>query len=253
MPRYAIRPIDRNPRAAIPRINQLTPHLTINGSTETPVFRYRGKDAAATGWPAWGYGEDLVFTDGGTNPTYNAGVAGSFLNPSDDSVKFNEGDWFEGATVNGGQIGTEDFVFEAVVKTDTASLQAMSGTRTTGQGWMFYQNSIRFSLLVNDGTGNNTSSSDVTADETWFHVMIFADRSGSLQFYLNGVASGSADVISAHALTLDGGLKMGLGSRASGSIPSLNNISYIAMWKKTTWLDTHLQAAVAADRYAKLT
>ena len=70
----------------VPGVDNLDPGLTINGITVMPTLRYRGGDANASTWPAWGYGETLNISGSGTAPTLNTGSP--YLGTSDDNVKF---------------------------------------------------------------------------------------------------------------------------------------------------------------------
>jgi hypothetical protein len=225
-------------------INKLSSTLTINDITQDCHVRFLGKQASASGWADTKSSTNYALIEGGDEPLYQQ--AGHVSGP-DKSVKFNNGSWFQAPNTTIGQIETEDFVFEGIFKADTAALLAMSGTRTSGQGWMFYQNSGTFSLTINDTGGNLSANSAALTDATWYHVMVFGDRSGSMQIYINGVASGSAQDISTGTGTLKL-LAMGLGSRAGGGLASNNNLSYFSIWKRAAWLDTHLQADLALAR-----
>ncbi len=228
-------------------VAELDPNLTINSVTETPVFRYKGGDADGTEITPWGYGETLDL-QAGTVPTYNDGSPG--LGAFDDSVKFNNGGYYKADNVNFGQITTEDFVIEVVFKYDAATTDAIAGTRDTGNGWSLYTTG-QLKLAIEDAHPEIIIQSDNLIDGTWYHGIIFLDRSGSAQWYLNGVASAGALDISGEAGTLVSGLAMCVGARGAGTLVYNSNVAYVAMWKGAAWLDTHLQGTVAAERFAK--
>ena len=82
--------------------------------------------------------------------------------------------------------------------------------------------------------------------------MLFMDRSGFGQWYVNGVASGAAVDISARSGSITNGEDLTLGAQSTGGGTSDIAISYAAMWKSAAWLDSHLQPTIAAARYAAL-
>lgn len=237
--------------SALEGVDNLDPSLTINSQTVTPSFRYKGGDATGTTWDEWDSGEQLTLQVG-TAPTLNEGSP--LLGSNDDSVLFNGGGYYQTAGSSNGQIATGDFVLEAIVKAETSALLTFMGTRSTATGWMMSQNTDKFSLILNDGGGNTTVNSGVVAaDGSWYHVMIFADRSGSAQVYVNGAVSDGAVDISSQQDSLNVANKFNVGARGGGGLPSLNNVAYISMWEQSAWLDTHLQTAVAKERFQKLT
>ncbi|KKL05837.1 hypothetical protein LCGC14_2602020, partial [marine sediment metagenome] len=108
------------------------------------------------------------------------------------------------------------------------------------------------SLALDDGT-DNVSTSTVALDlNTWYHAIIFVDRSGNAQWYLNGVASGSAPSVTTVAETLTVANTLMFGANGAGAQPSSSGIAYLAMWLQDAWLDTHLQATVAQERFNRL-
>jgi len=230
-------------------VDNLDPSLTINGVTVTPTFRYFGGDANATNWVAAGYGETLTRVAVVTPPTYNDGSPG--LGSNDDSVKFNGSDYYK-TTGTDMDITTGDYVFECVYKIGSASIR-VAATRTTGVGWLFYSSSSSEPYFyIQDSGGAVANAGGVPTVGTWVHVMVFGDRSGSSQIYVNSVASGSAANISAINGTLASGVGGAIGARPDGDGPFDSNVAYVALWESAAWLDTHLQADVAKERFRKL-
>lgn len=230
-------------------IDNLNPNLKINGTTVTPTFRYKGGDADGTDWDAWTYGQTLTL-QAGTAPTYNNGAPGLGIN--DDSVLFNGGGYYK-TTGTDMDITTGDYVLECVYKIGSASIR-IAATRTTTVGWLFYSStgSVPYFYIQDSGGAVATVGAAVTAG-TWVHVMVFGDRSGSSQIYVNGAASGAAVNISAINGTLASGVGGAIGARPDGDSPFDSNVAYIALWEQASWLDTHLQATVAAERFDRLT
>lgn len=229
-----------------PGVDQLDPALTINGTTAYPSIRYRGGDATALVWPKWEYGATLEL-QAGTAPSYNQGSPG--MGTSDDSVKFNQGGWYQPASSTVGDIGTEDVVFEVVFKTFEfpATIDYVKKRSTAG-----YQVATlaagNFTIALDDGPNVGQPLSAALSANTWYHAIAFFDRSGNAQIYINGAASGGAPSIAAVGSISSSDLLM-IGNDADG--PS--QTAYFAMWKSAAWLDTHLQATVASERFAKLT
>lgn len=233
-------------------VDRLNPNLTINSITETPVFRYKGGDADGTNWDHWGYGEILPL-QAGTAPSYNQGSP--LLGSNDDSVKFNDGGYYQASGSALADIATEDFVIEALIKTDwTQSGRNIADKRTT-IGYLFGRNSAteQVRIKIQDSGGSTQVFSGNLSSGGWSLVQLFADRSGSAQFYVNGEASGSAGSITAISGSLSNSDNLTLGANAGGGNNLDSTVAYLALWKRASWLDTHLQATVAKERFAMLT
>jgi hypothetical protein len=103
--------------------------------------------------------------------------------------------------------GTNDFMMEACVRLDTSGSVAtfdhiMAATEDTGD-WLFLfhrtTDRIRFNI-----DGLNVYSTAITPSTgNWLHLMLFADRSGSMYFYGRGIAAGSADISAKVAVDLN--------------------------------------------------
>lgn len=233
-------------------IANLPAGLTINGQTVYPTFRYKGGDANGTNWVPWGYGETLTL-QAGTAPSYNNGSP--LLGSLDDSVKFNGGGGYK--TLVDMAIGTEDYVLEFIVETSSilnSSYLWLTGASNIG---IDVFNDSAASCLCNriwpTGGGQGVITTASIGPGQVIHAMLFVDRSGSGQWYVNGVASGSASNISAHAASLNGGDNVTAPFANSTGATTFTGRGFLAaMWKQSNWLDTHLQATVAATRFAQL-
>ncbi len=227
-------------------VGNLNPNLTINGTTETPVFRYKGGDADGTDIDPWTYGEALDLQAGAV-PTYNDGSPG--LGPNDDSVKFNAGGFYRADNNTFADVTTDDMVFEAVFKAVTG-VEYMFGKRAATGYAALFSGGVLY-LKIEDAGGNVSTPSAALTPGLWYHVMFFLDRSGSGQCYINGAANGAPAAINAVNGTLTVADPFYLGAATGGGSLFNENVAYAAMWKGAAWLDTHLQAAVAAERFAK--
>lgn len=234
-------------------IDYIDPELTINSITVEPSLLYYGGDATASDWPArLGYGSTLSLEGAGSNPTLNNGSP--FLGSSDDSVLFNEGKYYEGSG-GVGQVTTEDFVVEMLLKKGFTSNARVVGTRDPFNiGWEVYQpsgNIVRF--WIGDAGGFTVATlSNTLAAGAWYHLIAFADRSGSIAAYFNSAAGLAPTDISPRSGDITSSQELLIGAFRPGILPYDSNIAYFAMWKRDNWLDTHLQATVAANRFYRL-
>lgn len=228
---------------------RLNPVLTINSISVSPTFRYRGEDADTSSWPAWGYGQDLTAT-GAAGLTADQSVP--VRDPDNKSVLFEENNVYRTGDNSFGDITTEDYVVEAVLRFDDTAEQCRLVSKRTGSvGWeIFYNGSDRVTAHLDDGPNlvGAFTDTDIT-DDTWFHLMFFADRSGLASWYINGSLSGDPkDISSVGDMTVSGELTIG-GWPDSLTRTWDGNIAYIAMWKNASWLDTHLQGTLASQRF----
>jgi hypothetical protein len=244
-------------RHAYAGVHRLPAALTINGATVYPTLRYKGGDATATQWPAWGYGETLAVAGTGTAPTLNAGSP--LYGPSDDSVRGNgaSGGGTTGRTYNGttglGAVGTNDFVIEYIgdIHVLAPVMASKSGGGGASVGWVLLSNSGTVAIYIYDGAGVLCPSAALTLTQ-FSHVIGFADRSGYFQWYVNGGASGVPTAISARSGSISGTSAFSLLGYNLQTATMAGRFSYLALWQGDAWLDSHLQPAIAAARYAAL-
>jgi len=232
-------------------VANLEAELTINGTTVTPTFRYIGGDASATNWTADGYGETL--TAAGSGGSFNQGSP--FMGVDDDSVNPDGTRYWQASGNTFADVATEDMVFEVVFKSPMSAAASLASKKDgTAIGWEARTDTAKRLLFYIDddvspifeiSSGGNTALPD-----TWYHAIVFIDRSDSAQWYINASPAGTAKDVSTCA-TISNSTQMSIGSR-NGGIISEQHIAYVAMWQQASWLDTHLQAAVAQERYQRL-
>ena len=228
-------------------VDNLNPLLTINGVTAAPMFRYKGGDASAGGWNAWGYGSALALqapsSVTGNVPTYNQGSP--LLGPNDDSVKFNEGSYFNCSDNTVGDVATEDIVIEIVFKSvlSYATYHLCSKYIGSAKGWSIYKNATTnpLAMTITDATGTATISTATSSilNNTWYHAMCFINRdeastNGSF-WYLNGVVNGVGVNCSSRAATITSTSKLAIGARSDGTLLTEDSVAYVAMWKQANW------------------
>ena len=225
--------------------------LVINGAVGSTILRFVGSQAAAGGWPEYG-GAGTLALQAGTAPTY--GVASPFAGSLDGGVKFNAGGYFTEASM--GNVTTEDLVIEVVFSVTAASTIIDRVTAgAAAPGWVVYSAAgASVSLGINaTGAGFVAVASDAIAAGAVVHGMVFADRSGSMKWYINGVASSAAQLITSYTGSLTTAQSIAIGAYANSSGPMAGSFFYAHVAYRSNWLDTHLQPALAAQRFALLT
>ena len=231
-------------------VDNLDTSLTINSVTETPDLRYKLGDANVTNLVAWGYGATLPRVAVATPPTYNSGSPG--LGESDDSCDFNASDYYQCGDTTTGNVGTNDIVAKVVFET-TGTTSVIAAKRNAGVGWEIgIDASDRLYLTVQDAGGATTVVSAALTSGRWVCGDIYADRSGSAQIYINKTASGAAVDISSRSGTLDSATALTIGADSGGAGNYDKRVAFFSLYSGAAWLDTHLQATVAATQFAKL-
>jgi len=237
-------------------VANLSSDLTINGSTVTASYVYYGGDASASGWSARVGGEDLSLVSVATPPTYNDGSP--LLGADDDSVKFNGSDYFIAGNQTFGNITTEDFVIEGIIKIDPASAPRFLNKYGANQGYFAGCSSSAIRVQFGDSVTAKAITSLVLSDYCWHHFLCFVNKdeasvNGS-QLYVNGIASGvGVDVSSVGSISRNVALQLGSSFNTYDE-----NLAYCAMWKKASWHQAGAAgptewATIAATRFAQLT
>jgi hypothetical protein len=234
-----------------PSIANLDPALTINGQTVYPTLRYKGQDATATTWPAWGYGETLSIAGAGASPTLNAGSP--LMGSVDDSVKFNMSKYYSGGLMG---ISTEDFVIEILVLQGSSfSSQRVFGSLISLGGGKYrgielYQSGSWLIFQVADGLSLGSVATAATLNGM-YHLLLFVDvSSGAGCAYSNGV---SATGTIPNSGSFESGSNFLMGCGPIGGFVFTGHIFYYSQWKANNWLNTHLQPEIAKDRFNRLT
>lgn len=234
-------------------VGNLPPGLSINGFTVYPSFRYKLGDADAVDLGPWTYGSALPI-EPGTLPTFNQG--NPYSGTDDDSTLFNAGAYYRAATSTSGDVLLGDLVFESLVTMTSSLGWIVAKTNgvglSVGYGAITVSGKVRF--FLDDGVTTKNIDTAILSAGSWYHLMLFVDRSGSAQWYVDGVASGAAvDISSQTANSYSNAFRMAVGANSVGGLPYDEKISYMSMWQLPSWLDTHLQATVAAERFGNLT
>jgi hypothetical protein len=235
---------NQDPRITISGVANLPRNLTINSITVAPTFWYKGQDANATDtkwYPEIG-GSDGILTEAGAGASPSYAQATPLLG-TDQAVKYNAVKYHGAAGNAFGDVTTEDMVVELVGKKGTINTGRLYSkwNGAVGVAVVELTNAIRF-------YANATAVAAGVADGVWYHAMCFYDASGSAVWYINGAQATAVLVSGVGSVTL--ATPMSIGGPAT-----LSNcgVAQLAMWKRAAWLDTHLQATIAKQRFRALT
>ncbi len=243
-----------DPSFVLPSVARLSGPITINSITETPDFRYIGGDATTAEWTTDGYGTTIPIAGAGNDVMINQGSL--LLGADDDSCNGDGGKYFQMASSATYDITTEDFVLEVVVKKGTTSSGRILDKRgAAGAGYYLTEEngSNQITLFIEDDSTNSASiNSPTLVDGNWYKLTFYIDKSGSGICYANAAAGSAVDVSSVGTLTNSDDFTIFADSDGNND-SSTTKIAYLAMWTRSTWLDTHLQATVDKARFYQLT
>lgn len=217
----------------------LPSNITINGVTKTPTYRYDACNADTTKWAAT-VGEDIPIAGSGDDPViddYSPGIC-------DSRVKFNEGKYFQADSATFATIGSDDFVIEGVAFISASSTAIMSRLVSASDRVEVYGNTTSGGLYFYFG---NTTVTVSVANGNWHHFIIFGDRSGSVAVYVNG--TGVSSTVISSVTDVGDSAKLTFGARPNGTSKTPMSAACLTMWQGAGWLDTHLQADVAEERF----
>jgi len=236
-------------------VANLDEDIEVNGTTVSPTFVYYGGDADGTNWIPRTGGQTLTLTATPV-PTYNDGSP--CLGTNDDSVKFNDGGFYDGTD---NDVATEDFVIEVLFKHQADAGRYLISTYDGSTGYILYTNSDNARLYIEDSGGSSTlNTGAVLTPGCWYYLLAYVNRdeasvNGSF-FYINGVAVGSGKDSSAVTGTLNTN-EFQLGASYLGSAKSTCNLAYCSMWKYSDLFSAGAQgeaeaANLAASRFAQV-
>lgn len=238
----------------------LSNDLSINGSTVSPTYVYRGHEASVATWTAH-VGSNVSSASTGTDPTVDSYTP--FTDTTCESVKFNAGKIYQAASNTIYDLANEDFVFELIFANVNAdqTLLAKKAQAGSGTGYLFntVSNGSSIRLSMSGSGGGATPSVTLTQGLVWHHVMFFGDKSenstnGCLG-YVNGSAGSGVNISGVGSLTNTSTFTIGANSVSSTKWSS--HLAYAAMWKQSDWFpggasNPTAWAAVALERAARV-
>lgn len=256
-------------RFLAPSIANLPAAMMVNGVSVLPTFRYKGGDANASGWPAYGYGSTLNYDATGNVATFNNGSP--LLGSSDDSVKFdgaNNCRTFAGPNNAYANLGYNDLYFEALIKVVISTnathcyLAKDSGISQNMYRLVAINNVIYFGIRQDDSI--ETRAGYTYSGEQWVLLQAYYNNSivgdlNALKVFSNGVLqttakSGSPQPNFNHTNT--GKIRFGREYDSTGTRETPGNIGYAGMWLQPSWFadDSFTElTTVAQTRFAQLT
>lgn len=226
-------------------LSNLSQSLTINSQAVDPTFFYEGKSATTSSWTAT-VGENLAIAGSGSDPTPNRDTP--LTDITDEGVLFNNGKYYSASS---GDWGTEDGVIELLFRASGTTNATMLFHNDGTNGYRVYVNASDQLVFEAAGSSSTVSvTSGALTANAWYYAALYYDASGSAQWYVNGVASGSAaNVSGVGSLTASTNLLVG----SSGTNHFDNIIAFSSLYLGASWLDTHLQSDVANERFTKIT
>jgi hypothetical protein len=228
--------------------------ITIDGVTVQPSIRLEAGDATTSAWTDTLNGNAFAIAGSGADPTIDEQSPGIDCK----RVKFNGAKYYVAASSGVGAIGTNDFVMEVVFQYDPGTgvyiVDKIDPAVSVADSVLLYASSSNLLIYVDSAGGaavNQVIASSLVTG-AYYHVIIFFDRSGSLVGYVNGTASTAASISAFAADNLAVNGKWAAGANGvNGANPYISGVSYFALWTRASWLATHLQAGVAAERFAR--
>lgn len=243
-------------------IANLPRNLDINGTRGTLVLAYEGRSAGASTWTAEA-GPLLTLSGSGSDPT--TGRATPLTLDTDKSVLFNTGKTYDALsdTVTG-DIGTDDFVFEAVYRQPVGGSLAGRYRKRSGTGsgflglpgWNWRTEPGGQSIFSFAGGATVLTLTMSTVVGTWNHNIWFCDRdeasTNGMIGYMNGVLSAQINPSTSAGAITAVGQPVIMGQESS------SEIAWFAMWKAPAWFaggatNATQWAAVAKERHARVT
>lgn len=236
-------------------LSALDDSLTINGTTVAPSALFDGVNATTSSWAdSSANGYSLTTGGGGADPEVGFGTP--MPNTVDEAAYLTANQKpYIGSTSSPFDIGTGDFVIELVYWASSAAQNivykrdATSGTQLIGGTPRILGYNATVKVFDVSGTANALTAG-------WNHLLVFADRSGSVYFYVNGAAAGSGSIAGGDGLSLVNATEVvRLGSSLTTAVQGGDfQFARVALWEQSSWLNgTTDLATVAAERFAKLT
>lgn len=140
-------------------------------------------------------------------------VRGVFASPDGAAQYYHGGDNLDG--------GTGDFCLSAWVRCASipaANAMIMQKWAASAGYYMYIASSDGSLVSFMEESGGSVTSNDGASicDNEWHHVAVTYDRDGNMKRYVDGVAYGSTDDISARTLTVNNGANFVIGANSAG-------------------------------------
>lgn len=228
-----------------PSLTNLSDTINLNGTAVAASVVMESSDISGTSWAPQTGAETLNSSSANTTGRFG---------PVKENVCNVLSAFTSAATKTMGNVGTDDFVMEFIIRPDTSSSadSTMVDKFTADTGWRLDINTSSSLNFLMGSAGPVTATVGVSVSRNcWNHVLIVCDRSqtNGLRMYVNG----SNAATSASTVTDVGALSEStLGLKLLSNNAKEFGIARLAIWNAASWLDTSDQAAFALSRFLML-
>jgi len=236
----------------------LSESVTINSVTISPSWSYRAEDISGTSWPSvGGAGPSLAIANTGTAPS--TGRYPPVTKSTERSVLFNNAQVYQ-ASDKTLQIGTEDFLVEALVR---APLTGGSTSNVCGQrngfgtnGWFFGFNNPT-TVVATCGTGSVLSTPCLAGAWHLVHMLVNRDSTTGWNFAVNGVLGTAASATPFNSSLATGNFAFTMGGTNDFATKGTAEVAFVRVYKSSNWFaggttDAAQWAAFVKQRMAQL-
>lgn len=237
-----------------PGISNLPQSLTINSIEQSADLILRGQDANASTWTAL-VGDD--FTKVGTGSTGFAVDQNVPWGSTDKAVRSGIGGTvcYQCDSSSVADVTTEDFVVVLAWKDRSGTGRVFSKEDTSNgfQGYGAFPAASSIFAIIRDSSSNVQINALSSTVGIWRMAMVVFDRSGFGQWHMDGVSSGLAGNISSYSatsITSDDPLTVFALPNQSSHIDE--DLAYLAVFKRGSWVDSHVQNDVARELASRL-
>lgn len=238
----------------------LSPSLTVDGTAMTLMLDCDARNISGATW-ACATGGTFTESGSGTSPT--SGLAAPFTDAGARAVvAITSGKFYTAPLSSTAQIGTQDFAieYEAQATAGKSYLSNLQGGSAASYEISGNPGSCAPTLNIKDGTTSvvAVASAPGSCNGSHNHVILFADRSAGVTFFVNGAAAGTTSISTAPG-SLSSVSTTEILSRPGGI--GQNDIdgplSFVRVWvcppANPNCFTTSVQTTLAAQRFAQLT
>lgn len=247
-------------------VSSLPTDLTINSVTVSNSLRLEASDIVGTSWTAV---TGQSFSEAGTGASPNSGQLTPFTDGTEGVAGGSAAQtdkYYQANSSTTGNVGTNDFVIEAVLRVTNGGVFYMEDRQrsTNGIGWSFYtEGGGRLRLTIDIGASQvDLQANSLINDGLWHHIMIFVDRSFSsgCLFFVDGERDddGSQNPTSANGIDIDSTDNMIVGNSGVGTqgLTQNDDIAYLALWDRLAWASSATivseAVTIAKERFERL-
>lgn len=177
-----------------PGTDNLNPEQVFNSTAMTLVAEYFGKDAGASSWAGGDAGPTLSLAGTGSAPVTGRDAPWSGNNDGAVELAGNGQKYYEAASSDDADIGTDDIVSTIIARARTtpgnAVLVSKKATGTAaGYQWSLSNGSVSFTVSDGSTSQTVTTNNAIWDDDEWFVATVVVDSStgfGGNEIFANG-------------------------------------------------------------------